>query len=77
MSQQSPLADPAPWNLVDAWYAERGVQFMVPFTRDAIALAAPAADARVLDVACGPGTLALHIALRRGDDRSPARARRP
>ncbi len=42
---------PASWNLVDEAYAERGVHFMHPYARDAIALAAPAADARVLDVA--------------------------
>ncbi|PCC70722.1 Ubiquinone/menaquinone biosynthesis C-methylase UbiE [Nannocystis exedens] len=62
MTSPSPLADPAPWNLVDEWYAERGVHMLHPYARDAIALAAPAADARVLDVACGPGTLALLVA---------------
>ncbi|WAS93702.1 class I SAM-dependent methyltransferase [Nannocystis punicea] len=62
MTQHSPLADPASWNLVDEWYAERGVHFVIPYARDAIALAAPTADARVLDVACGPGTLALQVA---------------
>ncbi|MFZ6182436.1 class I SAM-dependent methyltransferase [Nannocystis pusilla] len=62
MTSQSPLADPASWNLVDEAYAERGIHFLHPYARDAIALAAPAADARVLDVACGPGTLALLVA---------------
>lgn len=62
MTSPSPLADPASWNLVDEAYAEHGVHFLRPYARDAIALAAPAADARVLDVACGPGTLALLIA---------------
>ncbi|MCY1057311.1 methyltransferase domain-containing protein [Nannocystis sp. SCPEA4] len=62
MTQRSPLADPAPWNLVDTWYAEYGVHHMVPYARDAIALAAPSPAARVLDVAAGPGTLTLEVA---------------
>jgi len=62
MTQRSPLADPAPWNLVDEWYAEFGVHHMTAYARDAITLAAPSADARVLDVAAGPGTLSLLVA---------------
>jgi len=37
---------------------------MLPFTRDALDLAQPGPSARVLDVATGPGTLALEVAPR-------------
>jgi len=55
----NPLATPLPWNLVaDAYTAELVPQFE-PFARDALRLAALPAAPRIVDVATGPGTLAL------------------
>jgi SAM-dependent methyltransferase len=56
---QSPLATPHAWNLVAPAYAQEVVPLFERFAAEALRLAAPAAGARVLDVACGPGTLAL------------------
>lgn len=55
----SPLASPEPWDLVSAAYAEEVVPQFTLFAKDAWRLAALPRGARVLDVACGPGTLAL------------------
>lgn len=61
---RSPLATRRPWDLVaDAYAAELVPQF-TPYAEAALALARPAAAARVADVACGPGTLALAAASR-------------
>ncbi len=57
-----PLAIPEPWDTVSAGYAAEAVAVMLPFALDAIALAQPSRTARVLDVAAGPGTLALELA---------------
>ncbi len=55
----SPLATPEPWTLVaDAYAAELEPQF-ARYARDALALGALSPGARVLDVATGPGTLAM------------------
>ena len=55
----SPLAQPEPWTLVaDAYAAELEPQFAL-YARDALALAALPAGSRVVDVATGPGTLAM------------------
>lgn len=59
MTQSSPLASPESWDLVDDGYAELVAPVLAHYARDAITLAAPTRDARVLDVAAGPGTLAL------------------
>jgi SAM-dependent methyltransferase len=59
-----PLSSSEPWELVAEGYAVETVQLMLPFARDAIALARPSARARVLDVATGPGVLALEVASR-------------
>lgn len=59
-----PLSVSAPWDLVSRGYADEATSIMLPFTRDAIHLAQPKASARVLDVATGPGTLALELAPR-------------
>lgn len=64
MTAPNPLAAPDAWNPVaDAYVADAYVAELVPifslYARDALALAAPSASARVLDVATGPGTLAL------------------
>jgi len=55
----SPLATPEPWSLVaDAYTAELLPQFEL-FARDALQLAALPQSPRIVDVATGPGTLAL------------------
>lgn len=48
-----------PWDLVSTAYSEEIVPLFESFARAALQLAAPAAGARVVDVACGPGTLAV------------------
>jgi ubiquinone/menaquinone biosynthesis C-methylase UbiE len=58
----NPFSAPEPWDAVADGYADEASFVMLPFSRDAVALAQPHRDAAVLDVACGPGTLTLSIA---------------
>jgi SAM-dependent methyltransferase len=53
------MATPMPWNLVAPAYTDEIVPLFEAYARDALALAAVPAGARILDVACGPGTLAV------------------
>jgi ubiquinone/menaquinone biosynthesis C-methylase UbiE len=53
----SPLAAPGPWDLVASAYALEVVPQFEHFARDALRIAGVAPGARVVDVACGPGTL--------------------
>lgn len=55
----SPLASPEPWNLVADDYTLELLPMFELFSKDALALAPTHAGAKVLDVACGPGTLTL------------------
>jgi ubiquinone/menaquinone biosynthesis C-methylase UbiE len=55
----SPLATAEPWDLVAAAYAEDALPYFESFARDALRLAALPDDARIVDVAAGPGTLSL------------------
>jgi SAM-dependent methyltransferase len=57
----SPLASPEPWSHIAPAYAEHTVPFFRAFAAEALRLL-PALGARVLDVAAGPGTLALQAA---------------
>ena len=61
---QSPLAQPEPWELVAEGYASEAPHLMRGFSLRALELVQPAAQARVLDVAAGPGTLSLALAPR-------------
>jgi SAM-dependent methyltransferase len=61
----SPLAVPLPWDLAAPAYAREAVSMFETFARAALRLAAPPAGARVVDVACGPGSLAI-LAARAG-----------
>src|SRR5512138_3140554 len=59
MTQPSPLAAPAPWDLVAPAYAEEVVPMFEVFAREALRLAAPPPGGRIVDVACGPGTVSV------------------
>jgi ubiquinone/menaquinone biosynthesis C-methylase UbiE len=59
-----PLSVAQPWDLVSAGYTAELAVVMLPFTQHAIALAEPKPAARVIDVATGPGVLALELAPR-------------
>ena len=59
-----PLAVSGPWDLVSAGYAAESLHVMLPFSQDAIELVRPERSAHVIDVAAGPGTLALELAPR-------------
>ena len=59
-----PLSVVGPWDLVSAGYAAESASIMLPFSRLAVELAQPAPGAHVLDVATGPGVLALDLAPR-------------
>jgi ubiquinone/menaquinone biosynthesis C-methylase UbiE len=59
MSQPSPLAVPMPWDLVSSAYAEEVVPLFEAFSREALRLVAPPTGSRIIDVACGPGTLSV------------------
>lgn len=58
-SAPSPLAAPLAWDLVSGDYAKELVPQFELFARDALALGAPRRGGRILDVACGPGTLSM------------------
>jgi ubiquinone/menaquinone biosynthesis C-methylase UbiE len=62
----SPLSTPAPWDLVADGYVGENVAHFERYAADALELAgfAAAEHARVVDVAAGPGTLALLAARR-------------
>jgi SAM-dependent methyltransferase len=61
----SPLATPAPWDLVAGAYVEEVAPLLARFATDALAMVPLAKDACLLDVASGPGTLAF-LAARAG-----------
>ena len=61
----NPLASPQPWNAVAPAYEREVLPMFEAFAKEALRLASPPAGARVVDVACGPGTLA-GLAAQRG-----------
>ncbi len=63
-TKPGPMSTTEPWELVAEGYAAEASLVMEPFSRRAAGLLAPSANARVLDVAAGPGTLALELAPR-------------
>src|SRR5687768_8703234 len=75
-SGSSPLATPMPWDMVADAYTAEIVPLFERYAEDALAMAGVPDGGRVLDVACGPGTLALLAAPRAGHvdaiDFSPA-----
>ncbi len=56
------LAMPEPWDLVAGGYAETTMQMLAQYAEEAVAATKLETDAKVLDVACGPGTVSLMIA---------------
>ena len=54
----SPLAAPGPWDLVASAYSAEQVPQLAHFSREALRLAEVRPPAAIVDVACGPGTLA-------------------
>jgi ubiquinone/menaquinone biosynthesis C-methylase UbiE len=61
----SPLAEPAPWDLVAGAYAEEIVPLFEHYAADALERARVAPGGAIVDVATGPGTLAV-LAARAG-----------
>jgi SAM-dependent methyltransferase len=53
----NPLATPVPWDLVADGYVSDVVPQFTPYAEAALRLAAVPPGGRVVDVACGPGTL--------------------
>lgn len=58
----NPLATALPWDLVSSAYAAEIVPVFEAYARDALRLAATPPGAEIVDVACGPGTLAMFAA---------------
>ncbi|MES1178658.1 MAG: methyltransferase domain-containing protein [Myxococcales bacterium] len=63
-AKPSPMSGTEPWELVAEGYAAEASLVMAPFSRRAAELLEPGVNAHVLDVAAGPGTLALQLAPR-------------
>jgi ubiquinone/menaquinone biosynthesis C-methylase UbiE len=61
---KDPLTEPGPWNAVAAGYDSVCFGQLPELTDAAIELLAPERDDRVLDIATGPGTLAVRLAPR-------------
>lgn len=61
---KDPLTEPGPWNAVAAGYDEEFFAQLPELTEAAIELLAPDREDTVLDVATGPGTLAVRLAPR-------------
>ncbi len=66
-AQPSPLATPLAWNLVSAGYVEETLAHFTAYSKDALDLAKVRGTDRILDVAAGPGSLAIQAAARVAD----------
>jgi ubiquinone/menaquinone biosynthesis C-methylase UbiE len=55
----NPLATAEPWDLVARAYVDEALRHFLTYAGEALRLAAPPPGARVLDVACGPGTVSV------------------
>jgi SAM-dependent methyltransferase len=64
-SKTSPLSTPEPWDLVSGAYTTDLLEMFLKFAGSALDMAGVGAGTQVLDVATGPGTLAL-LAAKRG-----------
>lgn len=63
---KDPLTEPAPWNAIARSYDEAWFGFLPELYDAAIELLRPERGERILDVAAGPGTLAVRLAPRVG-----------
>ncbi len=66
-SAPSPLATPLAWNLVSAGYVQENLEHFIAYAKDALDLANVRTGERILDVAAGPGSLAVQAAQRVGE----------
>jgi len=57
----NPLATPEPWTLVSRGYADGTKPFFEQYCHEALRISGYDGSGKVLDVACGPGTLSLLI----------------
>ena len=64
MTLPSPLSTPLPWDLVAEGYAKVTMSMLGEYAKEAFPLAHLSPTTRVIDVACGPGTVALMVAPR-------------
>lgn len=64
--QPNMLSAIEPWDLVACGYAETTMQMLAHYAEEAIAASHLKPGAAILDVACGPGTLALMVAREAG-----------
>jgi ubiquinone/menaquinone biosynthesis C-methylase UbiE len=62
MSQSNPMSTPEPWTLVAGGYVTATQPAFAQYCRAALERVGYAGSGKVLDVACGPGTLSLLIA---------------
>lgn len=62
MTTPATFQRPTAWDSVEAGYTDLFAPVLARYARAAVELARPDRDARVLDVAAGPGTLALLVA---------------
>jgi ubiquinone/menaquinone biosynthesis C-methylase UbiE len=65
-NNQNPLSASAPWNFVADCYAETTMLVFEQFAEVAVTANKLKPNSTVLDVACGPGTLALRLGWGRG-----------
>ena len=56
------LSSVEPWDMVAEGYANTSMKFFLGYVEEALKLAKLSRKHRILDVACGPGTLALQAA---------------
>lgn len=56
---ESPLSTPLAWNLVSVGYAAESFDMFAAYSADALSLAQVTAGERIVDVAAGPGSLAV------------------
>ena len=61
-TQPGPLALPGPWSMVAAGYSATTRQFLQTFSEAGLARLDFDHETQVIDIACGPGTTALHLA---------------
>ncbi len=61
-ASQNPLSASEPWNLVADGYAETTMLVFEQFAEVVVSASKLKPNSTVLDVACGPGTLALRLA---------------